>query len=248
MPSTIDESGGTPKWTFPSDTEIAIADRRVPDALAARLQQLIDERTISPGERLPPERELASMFGVSRASMREALNQLVLKGLIDRRPGRGTIVLNREPSDQSRSLQALRGLGANLSDAWDFRAVIEPAIAAQAASRATRADLIRLEEILRFMDRDEALPTFASLDRQFHELIARSCHNPLLASLSDLAFEWIDATRDKSFQTKQRWKVSRKGHREIFAALSMGDPDAAEQAMSKHLKDVASLQREKLKQ
>ena len=222
------------------------AERRVPDALAARLQQLIDDRVIAPGERLPPERELATMFNVSRASMREALNQLVLRGLIDRRPGRGTVVLDREASGQSAALRALRGLGANLSDAWDFRAVIEPAIAEQAAKRRTRADLIRLEDTLGFMDQDKALPMFANLDRQFHQLIARACHNRLLSALSDLAFDWIDATRDVTFQTQERWEVSRRGHGEIFRALAAGESEAAAQAMSKHLKDVAGLQREEL--
>lgn len=244
-------AGGTAaatKWKFLTDAGVLapVAERRVPDALAARLQQLIDDRVIAAGERLPPERELAAMFSVSRASMREALNQLVLRGLIDRRPGRGTVVLDREASGQSAALRALRGLGANLSDAWDFRAVIEPAIAEQAAKRRTRADVIRLEETLGFMDRDEALPMFAKLDRQFHELIARSCHNPLLSALSDLAFDWIDATRDRTFQTQQRWEMSRRGHREIFSTIVAGDSEAAAQAMSKHLKDVAGLQREEL--
>ena len=220
-----------------------IGERRIPDALAARLEQLIDDRSILPGDRLPPERDLARMFNASRASMREALSQLVLKGLIDRRPGRGTVVLDREASGQSASIKALRGLGANLTDAWDFRAVLEPAIAARAAQRATRADLIRLEENLRFFDQEEALPTFSKIDRRFHELIARACHNPLLVSLSDLAFEWIEATRDESFQTQARWEVSRRGHHEIFDALASADPVAAEQAMSSHLKDVSVLQR-----
>lgn len=220
-----------------------VAERRVPDALAARLEQLIHEGKIVPGERLPPERELAALFSVSRSSMREALNQLVMKGLISRRPGRGTLVLDRDSSHHNTALRALGGLGADVSDALDFRLVIEPAIAAQAARRASRADVIRLEEVLRFMEHDGSTGSFATLDRQFHELIARACHNPLLVALSDLAAEWMEATRHEALQTEERREASRRAHREIFHAIAQGDADAAEGAMARHVRDVAEILR-----
>lgn len=238
------ETGNAAKWAQDFGLDLGLrplAERRVPDALAARFEQLIAEGRLVPGERFPPERELAVLFNVSRSTMREALNQLVLKGLIHRRPGRGTIVLDREASIHNTTLRALQDVGADLSDALDFRAVIEPAIAAQAARRATPADILRLEELIRFMDAESSAASFAAFDRQFHELIARSCGNPLLVRLSELAAEWIQATRHRALQTGARRELSRKGHRKIYAAIADGNGEAAAAAMAQHLTDVVTV-------
>jgi GntR family transcriptional regulator, transcriptional repressor for pyruvate dehydrogenase complex len=217
-----------------------VTDHRLPDSVAARLEALIDTGEITAGAQLPPERELATLFSVSRATMREALNQLLLKGLISRRPGRGTIVLDRS-SEQETAFRPLGKLGADLPEALDFRSVIEPAIAAHAARRATRADLLRLEETARFMEQDESSMSFARLDQQFHELIARACHNPLLVALNAAAVEWMAATRQEALQTAARREVSRRGHRRIYRAIAAADPDAAAAAMAAHINDVAQL-------
>jgi GntR family transcriptional repressor for pyruvate dehydrogenase complex len=231
-----------PRWN-PSEEAVGmslISNGRLPDALAARLEALIDTGEIGAGDRLPPERDLAAMFNISRASIREALNQLVLKGLIDRRPGRGTIVLNRASGHET-ALRVLGRLGADLSDALDFRSVIEPAIAAHAARRRTRADLIRLEEVVRFMDQEDSLASFSRLDQKFHGQIARSCHNPLLVALNTATVEWMAATRQEALQTQRRRKISRSGHRAIYRAIAAGDPDAASRAMAEHIGDVGKL-------
>lgn len=222
------------------DSLSLVTDHRLPDSVAARLEALIDAGEIVAGDQLPPERELAALFSVSRATMREALNQLLLKGLISRRPGRGTIVLDRT-SEQETAFRPLGRLGADLPEALDFRSVIEPAIAAHAARRATRADLLRLEEIARFMEQDESSTSFARLDQQFHELIARACHNPLLVALNAAAVDWMAATRKEALQTAERREVSRRGHRRIYRAIAASDPDAAAAAMAAHINDVAQL-------
>lgn len=243
--------GAEVDWVQDFKRELGLAplsDRRASDTVAARLEQLISDGKLVPGQRIPPEREVAEMFGVSRSTVREALNQLSLEGLIDRRPGRGTIVVDRESSPHNAALRDLRGYGADLVDALDFRATIEPAIAGNAASRATRADLVRLEELLRFMDREDSPERFASLDRQFHELIARSCHNPLLVRLSELASTWFEATRHKALQTDSRRDLSRQGHRRIYAAIAEGDPKAATAAMADHIGDVVSILSERLRE
>src|SRR3990172_9374831 len=227
------------RWTSAElhATMVPVA-RRLSDVVAARLQELIHEGKIAPGEKLPPERELAATFGVSRSSMREALNQLALQGLIDQHPGRGTVVLDRQSSDHNSALRSLGGLGADVSDAVDFRAVIEPAVTALAARRATRADLIRLQEVVRFMEHEESPATFVTLHRQFHDLIARSCHNPLLVALNGLVGEWMEATRREVLQTQARRALARLGHRAVFRAIAERDPDAAAAAMARHHWDV----------
>jgi GntR family transcriptional repressor for pyruvate dehydrogenase complex len=217
-----------------------IAERKMTDTLAARLEAMIDDGQVSVGARLPPERELAAMFSVSRASMREALHHLVLKGLIDRRPGRGTIVLDRS-SGHGRLLTTSALATSDIAQALDFRRVIEPAIAAHAARRATRADLVRLEEVIRFTERERTLTGFVQLDRTFHELIAKACHNPLLVTLNSLTAEWMAKTRAQALQTQARRQASRRAHRNIYRTIAAGDPAAAETAMAKHIDEVAAV-------
>jgi GntR family transcriptional repressor for pyruvate dehydrogenase complex len=232
--SAVDWSG------FAEDSGLVpIAERKLTDTLAARLESLIENGRLAPGTRVPPERELASMFNVSRAAMREALTQLVLKGLIDRRPGRGTVVIDRS-SDQTRALTSNQWT-ADIADALDFRRVIEPAIAANAARRATRADVIRLEEVVRFMEHDDSASGFVQLDRTFHDLIARACHNPLLVTLISLAADWMEKTRPLALQTAERRARSREAHREIYRAIAEANPAGAEQAMAEHIASVADL-------
>ena len=234
-------------WTEVWATMLPIA-RKLPDILAAHLEELIYKGKIGPDEKLPPERELAAKFGVSRATMREALNQLVLHGLIERHPGRGTVILKLRSSQHDAALKSLGGLGADVSDALDFRAAVEPAIAALAARRATAADLIRLQELVRFMEHEESPTAFALLDRRFHDLIAHSCANPLIGELSQLVSEWMDATRRELLQTMGRRELCRRGHREIYRALVSRDSDGAFTAMTQHLGHVAQALQEKRRQ
>lgn len=223
-----------------------LPDRRVPDVVVARLYQLISEGKLRPGQRIPPEREVAQAFGVSRSTVREALRQLAVEGLIDRRPGRGTIVVDREASPHNEAIRELRGIGADLLDALDFRATVEPAIAGRAAHRATRADLVRLQELLRLMDLQDSAEGFAALDRQFHEQIAHACHNPLLIRLTELASAWFEVTRHKLLQTDARRELSREGHWQIYTAIAAGDANAARAAMADHIAGVASMLSERL--
>src|SRR4051794_25103051 len=148
---------------------------QVSDGLSLRLEQLIRDGVIVHEERLPPERELAQHLGVSPTSLREALHELELKGLIDRRPRRGTVVLDPNVSQVGESvLGHLQGPERALRHVMALRAALEPPIAARAAQRATPSDVRKLRDLVDSMRRERSRAVSAQLDVEFHDAIAQS--------------------------------------------------------------------------
>jgi len=116
----------------------------VPAELASDIERLIIDGQLPPGAKLPPERDLAHMLRVSRASVRDALRDLEMRGLVERTPGRGTIVTDRPSTGLDRVL--LRELGSrerDLLEVMELRAILEPPMTARAALRATARDLAK---------------------------------------------------------------------------------------------------------
>jgi GntR family transcriptional repressor for pyruvate dehydrogenase complex len=214
----------------------------VSDEIVAHIETLISSGSLSPGTKLPPERELAAVLRVSRVSLREAMHELEAKRVIDRRPGRGTVVLDRP--DHVRALyEELSESERTLRDVAELRETIEPKFAELAAERATRATLSALRRILdrtrHDLPRDESLRA----DLSFHMLLAQASQNPLMVALNSLANSWTAAVRTFSHDTAQARRSSHDGHQRIFDAVRSGDAAAARDAMLAHLADVAALTR-----
>nr|WTB32078.1 FadR family transcriptional regulator [Streptomyces sp. NBC_00830] len=217
--------------------------RSVSDALVAHLEQLIALGELGPGDRLPAERDLAESLSVSRTSLREALHQLEAKHLVERRPGRGTVVL--APPAQA---EVLRTMLADLADAdrelanvAELRTVIEPKVAEFAALCATSADLLQMDDILHVTDENLRGAKSLELDIQFHLTLARASHNPLLTALTTMVSSWTTPVRKESHSTREGRRVSLAGHRAIRDAIEARDPAAAARAMSLHLTDIDQL-------
>ena len=214
---------------------------QVSDGLSATLERMIRDGTILEDERLPPERDLAQHLGVSRTSVREALHELELKGLVDRRPGRGTVVVTRESGMAASLLGHLDTSQRNLREVMDLRAAIEPPIAARAAERRTARDVERLRDLVERMASERSMAQSARLDIEFHQAIARATHNPLLVRLLGFASEWIDETRRERILSKRRRDQSITAHTEILDAIVARDRAAAYDAMSRHIVAVNQL-------
>lgn len=216
----------------------------VPDRLSIDLERLILDGTLPPGERLPSERELAEMLKVSRVSIRQALRELENHGLIDRRPGRGTIVL--APGNHlgdvtgiiSRALGEVPG-GQELHHVMELRAILEPPIARITAGRATSRDISQLRGLVIEMESDVSPTRYVELDKAFHQAIAQYTHNPLLASLNEQIMGLISPSRAKVLQTKSRRAESSAAHRRIFEAIEAGDGELAAQAALNHVRAIS---------
>ncbi|PEG36802.1 GntR family transcriptional regulator [Mycolicibacterium agri] len=219
-------------------SELDIRSQRVGEKLTAYFERLIALGELKPGGKLPPERQIAQSLGVSRASVRDAMQELAHKGLIERRTGRGTIVLDSQGFGGS-LYGAMDRSERSVAQVVDLRQAIEPAIAAAAAQRATPANLLQLKTVL---DTSHAhLPPTKSMqqDYEFHLLIAQATQNPLLVTLITTTEEWLSDARRASHSTKAGRAVSVAGHRRIYEAIAAKNAEAARLAMMTHLNEVA---------
>lgn len=217
----------------------------VPDRLSVDLERLILEGELQPGDRLPSEPELCALLGVSRVSVRQALHELQGRGLIDRKPGRGTVVLaaaarGGHAGDAISALLANAGSdGAmELARIMELRAVIEPPIAGLAAARVTPRDVEQLRALVEEMEDETDLERYAELDRAFHQAISVYSHNPLLAQLTELIATEIAPSRRRSVQSPERRHASSAAHRRIFEAIAAHDGEAAEFEARAHVESV----------
>lgn len=161
---------------------------RISDAVAASLEKRILEGSLKPGDRLPPERELAAEFGVSRPSLREAIQKLASKGMLQSRQGGGTYVTNRLESTFLDPWQEMLGAHPTLrEDLLEFRRMLEGQAAEWAAERATDEDLTRLTQAFDAMNEAfeaDDLDRRSSADITFHQAIGEATHNALIGHLS----------------------------------------------------------------
>ncbi len=212
------------------------------DAVSVHLERLVLDGTLAPGDRLPPERELAETLGVSRGSVREAMRDLAVRGLVERTPGRGTTVLR--PGGTLTGLALAGGLDADqieLAQVMDVRACIEPSVAGRAAGNVTAHGVAQLEALLVEMAAEHRPAEFGRLDRTFHRAIAQYSANPLLVRLHDRVQELIEPSRRRHLLTADRMRSSRRDHQRIVDAIRAGDESGAVAAAAAH---VANVQRQ----
>ena len=222
------------------DLEIRVIQREFPlsNRVAKQLEELILTGTLRSGQRLPSERALAERFGVSRTVIREAVQSLAARGLLETRSGDGTFFSGPTAGAVSESLGLLlrsRSEEFLVEHLHEVRKILEVAIAAQAALRATPEDISDLERILHNMEEAQDSTTWANLDVEFHRRLAAATRNPLfvilLDSIGDLLLEIrYRASRDPDAVAKAFYH-----HRNVFQKVRSKDPQAARQAMSAHI-------------
>ncbi|MFE1799001.1 MULTISPECIES: FadR/GntR family transcriptional regulator [unclassified Streptomyces] len=218
----------------------------VSSEIVAHIETLISSGSLAPGTKLPAERELAQVLKVSRASLREAMHELEAKRVVERRPGRGTIVLEA-PAHVRTVYEEMPESERTLRDVAELRETIEPKFAQLAAERATKAGLYALERVLETTARDD-LTQEESLraDITFHMLLAQASQNPLMVALNSLANSWTESVRAFSHGTDEARRSSHLGHQLIFTAVRSGNGAAARDAMLAHLADVTHLTKNNL--
>lgn len=176
---------------------------------------------------------------MSRASVREALRSLELLGVVETRAGGGTFVRRTVPEDLARPLSNLIVRGHSLSDVIEVRGLIEPAIAASAATRIRPDQLVELRAILtQQAEKVAAEQSYALEDTRFHELIGRAARNELLVTMLGVIWDVLRGSREQWLQTNQRAHSSIDAHKRILAALEAHDADAARTAAADHIRAV----------
>jgi len=228
-----------------SDFDV-IRRNKVYEEVAKQIERLILKK-LRPGDKLPSERELAEMLQVSRSSIRDAIRGLELMGLVEPRQGAGTIV--REVSAESLVnpfANALKHRQELVSELLDFRKMLEPPLAARAATHASPEEISEMEEILQrqeaTLSRGEAS---IAEDAEFHYSIALASGNSVVLKVLDILMDLLRETRERSLQLKGRPQKSLAGHRRILAAIKRHDAEAAKAAMRRHIEDVEEIVLEK---
>jgi GntR family transcriptional regulator, transcriptional repressor for pyruvate dehydrogenase complex len=232
--------------TLKSDFE-AVRKNRVHEEVARQIEAFILEK-LHPGDKLPAERELAELLGVSRSSIRDAMRRLELMGLVEPRQGAGTVVREISPdalvSPLANVIQHKRQLVGEL---LDFRRMLEPPVAARAATHASDGDIREMEEILRRQGLKVRGGELAvEEDSEFHYRIAMASGNTVVLKVVDVVMDLLRETRERSLQSEGRPQKSLAGHRKILAAIRRRDATGAQEAMRQHIADVEKMVFDKL--
>ncbi|OBJ12650.1 GntR family transcriptional regulator [Mycobacterium sp. 1482292.6] len=213
---------------------------RLYEVIVEQLCAYMADKDMTPGDRLPAERDLAAKLGVSRASLSQALVALEVQGVLSVRHGDGAILVRR-PTEE-RAIEALREHADRLPDVIEAREALEVKLAALAASRRSEADMAAIDAAVARMQAEiDAGDRGVVGDEMFHEAITAAAHSSLLAKLMREIAGFIKETRIESLSQENRPRVSLEGHRRIADAVRRQDPQEASRAMAEHIQLVSDV-------
>lgn len=213
------------------------------EQVAEQIHGLIGKGALATGDRLPPERELASRFGVARSTIRDAIRTLEVMGIVEPRQGHGTVV--RDLSTDALVVPLANVLSRRrdqVAELLDVRRMIEPALAARAARNATPDEIDKLDAILRRQaEKMKRKEQTIEEDSEFHYGIALAARNGVVLKILDVLMDLLRESRTRSLQVPGRPERSYAGHKRVLAAIKRRDPRAAEAAVRKHLEEIEGI-------
>lgn len=221
----------------------ALPQRRAYEEIILQIEHAIAEGDLAEGDRLPGERELAETFGVSRASVREALRVLETLGVLVARRGTGadsgSVVTARGRHGLASALRLQSAL--QRIPIWDFvdlRTVME----AEAAERAAQLDApptARMHELIEAMSATTTASEYNKLDTSFHVELARVSGNALIPLLMETLRDLMQRAMVRGFERLQDWRAERDRligeHRHIVERIEAHDPEGARAAIRGHI-------------
>jgi len=234
VPVTTDELSVALGGSITSTTAVA--------EVARRLLDYFTSDAIEPGDRLPPERQLAASMGVGRSAIREALAALELLGVVTVRPGSGTYLRGRASELLPQTLSWGLLIGApKTRELIDVRHGLEVQAARQAA---TSIDVDALESLTGYLGEMESnkakFDRFVAADMKFHQSIAVAAHNSLLDDMLQSIRSLIRVWVERALNDTTHAQLTCNEHRAILSALSTGNADQAAAAMSVHMDSAAA--------
>ena len=213
------------------------------DEIIQKIQELIAKESLRAGNRLPTEIDLAERFGVGRSTVREALRALNALGMIERSK-RGTFVSAAgETGGQDRSFLRSRILkDCRLADLLEWRRLLEGAICALAARRATDEDVQQIGSALEGMEkaaRENDLDAFVEADAAFHVAVAEAAHNQVTDRMLRLVRnEMVEEIGEALSRDAGLIRRALESHRLIFRAIKNENPNRARALITAHLEEV----------
>lgn len=215
----------------------SIKRSRLSDEVANQIKNLISEGELRPGDRLPPERELVKQFGVSRPSLREALNSLVAMGFLEIKQSKRTFVKSVASGRMEDPLSFLIKTDTQkIFDLIEVRKAMEAWGASQAAQRATEEDIKRLESIIKEMEK--AIEEGRDWDREdadFHLAIAQATHNMVQIHIMSTIYDLLRESVAKIFTDKPKMRKLFQQHSRIVSAIKSRSCEKARERALEHL-------------
>ncbi|MBD3655961.1 MULTISPECIES: FCD domain-containing protein [Marinobacter] len=208
-----------------------------------RLERLILDGGLAPGQKIPSERQLATRLDVSRSIIREALHELQGRGIIETRHGKGSFVsqIVPGPEDERPLMQMFSGHPRTLYDLLEVREQLEGQAAQLAAERATRSDLHRITKAFERLEAADPLSN-APADHAFHQAIVEASHNPvlvhILSSLKNLMLLTVQASVANLNPKEDLRSQIGKHHRQLYHAVLRGQARAAQRIAMAHVRYV----------
>lgn len=211
------------------------SQKLLPQRAADQIAEMIADRQLKAGDKLPNEFEMASQLNVGRGTIREAVKILVSRNVVEIRRGSGTFVCdNPGVLEDPFGFAFVEDKQKLALDLCEFRMVVEPEMAAMAAERATGEEIMRMEEAAQEVE-ELCLQNKDHMEKDiiFHELIARSTNNQVMPNIIPViqsAIGLFITVTDSSLK-----KETVETHRMVMDAIKAHDPEAAKEAMMRHL-------------
>lgn len=210
------------------------------DGALTQLRAWLAQGEVAKGGRLPAERDLCTLLGVSRGELRKALSVLESEGSLWRQVGKGTFI-GLKPADEETSISAVSAR-VSLGDVMRARLKFEPILAAESAINATPSHLEELRLCVEASRKAQTWREYETCDNRFHRTVAQATGNELLVAM----FDHMNAVRRAVVWTRERAESGRPPpthhsfaeHDDLFAAIAQRDAAAARQAMLRHLVSV----------
>ena len=214
---------------------------RLYESVIEQIMNLIKNNKLKPGDKLPPERELAEKLSISRGSLREAFRVLESRGLIKSKPGGGRYIREIRKNGHNSTENIILSLEkSSILELLEAREMFEVKIAEITVQRATPEDIELIEKALNKMNEKEGLKDDKKTesDTEFHLAIARASHNFVFVNIIKLHLDLLKDTREKTQQIPGRREKRWREHQAILQAIKEHDSKKAGEAMLKHLRNV----------
>jgi GntR family transcriptional regulator, transcriptional repressor for pyruvate dehydrogenase complex len=208
------------------------------------IRLLIENGTLQPGDKIPPEREFANTLKISRASLRSGIGYLAAMGVMKVRHGVGTFVADGPPEFGKASLGIMGALhGFQLWQMFEARIILESNLASLAAERGREEHFaLMAEEVAEMFGALDKPADYLIHDVIFHRIIAQASGNPILAAIMETVTSSMYDKRRKTVERATDLRESAEMHREIYRAIRARNPLDARSLMERHLRMAQAAQ------
>lgn len=215
-----------------------VAVEKISQNIVEQIRKKLINGSLQPGEVLPSEENLSKIFGVSRSSLREALQILEIQGIVDRKKRSGTVIRKLSILEMA-NIYLPRSDEESLLDLMETREILEVAIVELVSERASPKDIQELENLLGWMENnpEEA----AEADVAFHLALARMSRNEVMFNIVKSLKGTMDRLQERTIYLPGRLEQALVEHRKIIESINSKDPELAKIYMKRHLRKVKGL-------